>query len=151
MMIRNENLRVALDTLFLTKVGVINAVDFGKLDVFILEGSRSFFVMRSQGFAVTTPIDLVKNVNKEINVCSADHGAKNSTKTSGSGFTTVSKSAAVRLITSDKTSSATTKAARAKREAVVRKRILVNGNAEVNVGNKERDSEFYIRHRLTCQ
>jgi hypothetical protein len=133
-MIRNENLRVALDTFFLTKVGVINAVDFGKLNVFVLEGSCSFFVMRSQGFAVTTPIDLVKNVDNEMNVCSADHGAKNSTKTSGSGFTTVSKSAAVRLITSDKTSSATTKAARVTREAVIRKRILVN--AEVNVGNR---------------
>jgi len=61
-MIRNQNLRVALDTLFLTKVGVINAVDFGKLDVFILEGSCSLFVMRSQGFAVTTPIDLVSKM-----------------------------------------------------------------------------------------
>jgi hypothetical protein len=60
-----------------------------------------------------------------------DHGAKNSTKIRGSALTTDSKSAVVRLITSEGASSATTKAARRdKRGAAVRKRILEKREAE---------------------
>lgn len=39
----------------LAKVCFIDTVDLGEFDVGVLQGSRSFFIMRSQCFTMTTP------------------------------------------------------------------------------------------------
>lgn len=49
--------RVTLDAIRLAQVGLVNTVDLGELDAFLLESSSGFFVMRGQSLAVTTPAD----------------------------------------------------------------------------------------------
>jgi len=52
------NLRVSLNLLALAKISFLDTVDFGKLDVLLLESSCSLFIVGGESLAVSTPIDL---------------------------------------------------------------------------------------------
>jgi hypothetical protein len=47
--------RVALDTVLLAKLGLVNAVNLGELDGLVLEGISSLLILRCERLAVTTP------------------------------------------------------------------------------------------------
>ena len=41
----------------MAKISLVNAVDLGKFDVSILECRGSFFIVRGEGLAMTTPTE----------------------------------------------------------------------------------------------
>jgi len=53
--VNESDSRVALYPITLTELALFNAVDFGKLDVLLLQGSSSLFIVRGQGLAVSAP------------------------------------------------------------------------------------------------
>jgi hypothetical protein len=50
------DLRVALNALFLTKIGLVNTVNLGESDVLLLEGSGGLLIVRGECLAVTAPV-----------------------------------------------------------------------------------------------
>ena len=52
---RNGHLRVTLHTVGLAKLGLVDTVHLGEFDVVLFQSCSCLFVVRSQGFAVTTP------------------------------------------------------------------------------------------------
>jgi hypothetical protein len=105
-----QDARIALDAVCLAEVRFVYTVNFGNLDSLLLEGGRSLFVVRSQRFAMAAPVDGFQAKPTDLNTAILYHGAKNSTKINGSGFTEDSKEDRVRLSTSDSPSAATSEA-----------------------------------------
>jgi hypothetical protein len=51
----SKNLRITLNVVLLTQVSFFDTIHFGKFDPKFFEGGGSFFIVRGEGFAMTTP------------------------------------------------------------------------------------------------
>ena len=93
--------RVATDTFRLAEVRLIDTVDLGQLDIFLLQSGGGLLIMGRESLAVTTPTQVFRIHMPNYSLKYAYQGAKNSTSMRASGLTTSSKVLAVRSKTSE--------------------------------------------------